>query len=38
MNSTERMILGNDCIYSGDPEETGAEKRNLMWNQSLWRH
>lgn len=50
MNSTERMILGNDCIYSGDPEETGLNrnvlivggtgsgKRNLMWNQSLWRH
>ena len=43
MNSTERMILGNDCIYSGDPEETGLNRNvlivgNLMWNQSLWRH
>ena len=26
MNSTERMILGNDCIYSGDPEETGLNR------------
>ena len=30
MNSTERMILGNDCIYSGDPEETGLNRNVLI--------
>ena len=27
---TERMILGNDCIFSGDPKETGLNRNVLV--------
>lgn len=30
MNLTERMILGNNCIYSGNPEETGLNRNVLI--------
>lgn len=28
--STERMILGNNCIFSGDPKETGLNRNVLV--------
>ena len=30
MNSTERMILGNNCIYSGNPKETGLNRNVII--------
>ena len=30
MSSTERMILGNNCIYSGNPKETGLNRNVLI--------
>lgn len=30
MNGMERMILGNNCIYSGDPQETGLNRNVLI--------
>ena len=30
MSNMERMILGNDCIYSGDPKETGLNRNVLI--------
>lgn len=48
--STERIILGNNCIFSGNPRETGlnrnvlvvgelvAEKQYRLLNRLLWRH
>lgn len=50
MSSTERMILGNNCIYSGNPKETGLNRNVLivggqevgkqfhLLNQLLWKH
>lgn len=48
--STERIILGNNCIFSGNSRETGlnrnvlvvgelvAEKQYRLLNRLLWRH
>ena len=30
MSNTERMILGNNCIYSGNPKETGLNRNVLI--------
>ena len=30
MNSTERIILGNNCIYSGNPKETGLNRNVII--------
>lgn len=30
MSSTERMILGNNCIYNGNPKETGLNRNVLI--------
>lgn len=47
--STERIILGNNCIFSGNPRETGLNRNVLvvggtgcgkyrLLNRLLWRH
>ena len=30
MRNTERMILGNNCIYSGDSKQTGLNRNVLI--------
>ena len=39
--STERIILGNNCIFSGNPRETGLNRNvlvvggNWLWKNSI---